>query len=454
MHAIPQNMFDIYGLALPWGLGFVDSMPVAGWRTKDAASWGIVTFNEKENTFGCIVMRQRIDFVWTLTLETTGLAGFDSAKERLEAQLIEGSPREPLPQNVGKRPNLYEVGKKLPSNLFEQLKTKRRAMAAWMIAYLYYALPRPDKNWVPDFQGENLHTRLWELHLFACFREQGRHVAQDHPSPDFCVTNREGTSAWIEAVTTNPEVRYDHATAISDSPPADMVEMILGPAAVRYAKTIRNKLVRRYHEMPHVVGKPFALALADFFAQGSMTWSRPALIAYLYGWYAVTHVVDGRQEAKRVDVDRLLGPECIPAGLFKFPENAGISAVIFSNGCSIQKFGRVLVSITGDGNGYSHTRVGTIVDRTPGALYGFDFCLDVASKEYRALWPQGYEPWSAELEVFHNPLATHPFPKDLLREATHWIDNGREIVCKAFYETQILQSKTFIKPIADPHISE
>ena len=58
-----QNMFDIYGLALPWGLNFVDSMPIAGWKTVDAASWGIVTFNEEEKTYGCIAMRQRVDFV-------------------------------------------------------------------------------------------------------------------------------------------------------------------------------------------------------------------------------------------------------------------------------------------------------------------------------------------------------------------------------------------------------
>lgn len=189
-------------------------------------------------------MRQRIDFVWTLTLEANGLASFALAKQRFETQLIEGTPREPVPRNAGKRPNLYKTGKRKPSNLFEQLKTKRRAMAAWMIGYLYYVLPQPDKNWVPDFKAENLHTRLWELHLFACFREQGRHVAQDHPSPDFLVSNRMGTSAWIEAVTTNPEVRYDHATTIADPPPAGMIEKILGSVAVRYAQIIRNKLDR------------------------------------------------------------------------------------------------------------------------------------------------------------------------------------------------------------------
>ena len=220
-------------------------------------------------------------------MEVSGLVSFDLAKQRLESQLIEGTPRKPMLRSLRKRPNLYKTGKRTPSNLFEQLKTKRRAMAAWMIGYVYYALPRPDINWVPDFQVENLHTRLWELHLFTCFREQGRHVAQDYPSPDFYVSNRKGVCAWIEAVTTNPEVRYDHASTTAEPPPVDLIEKILGPAAVRYAKTIRNKLDRRYHEMSHVAGQPFALSLEDFYAQGSMTWSRPALIAYLFGFYAV-----------------------------------------------------------------------------------------------------------------------------------------------------------------------
>ena len=42
--------------------------------------------------------------------------------------------------------------------------------------------------------------------------------------------------------------------------------------------------------------------------------------------------------------------------------------------------------------------------------------VDVTSAEYRELWhPYSYEPWSAEIEVFHNPNAAHPLPDDLLR---------------------------------------
>lgn len=453
MHPIPQNMFDVYGLSLPWGLGFVGAVPTSGWRTEDGESWGVVTFDEINGVFGCLVMRRRVDCVWVLTLDVSNLQDPEHAQKLVFEQLVEGAPREPLPSGTVRRPSIFRSGNKRTCALFQQLASDQRRMAAWMIAHLYYSLPKPDINWVRDFQTENLHTRLWELHLLACFREQGRFVTQDHPSPDFCLSNRSGESAWIEAVTTNPDVRYDHATTVAEPPPSLLEEKVIGPAAVRYAGTISNKLKARYQDLPHVVGKPFAIAIADFHAQGSMTWSRPALIAYLYGQYARTHEIDGQQEAMKIDVDHLLGEQLIAAGLFRQPEHSDLSAVIFSNGCSVSKFGRVLMSMTGDGNGFRATRVGDIFDRTPGALKGFEFCLDVTSQEYRDLWPQGYEPWSAELEVFHNPLASQPFSKELLPEATHWIDHGDEIRCEAYYETQILSSLTIIQRTSEPAVT-
>ncbi|MDH8570797.1 hypothetical protein QIH26_28160, partial [Klebsiella pneumoniae] len=75
-------------------------------------------------------------------------------------------------------------------------------------------------------------------------------------------------------------------------------------------------------------------------------------------------------------------------------------AVIFSNACSIAKFNRVGVSAGAAPTGLRYVRRGMFFDRTPGALEGIPFCLDITSAEYRALWPQRFEPWSAELEVF------------------------------------------------------
>jgi hypothetical protein len=76
-------------------------------------------------------------------------------------------------------------------------------MAAWTINQLYLALPNPDANWAGDFQTDNFHTRMWEAHLLAAFREQGMLVTQPERSPDFLIQNRAGAEAWVEGVTAN-----------------------------------------------------------------------------------------------------------------------------------------------------------------------------------------------------------------------------------------------------------
>ena len=54
-----------------------------------------------------------------------------------------------------------------------------------MLDRLCLALPNPDPDWVSDCQTGNFHTRLWEAHLLASFREQGLLVTQDYQSQIF-----------------------------------------------------------------------------------------------------------------------------------------------------------------------------------------------------------------------------------------------------------------------------
>jgi hypothetical protein len=68
--------------------------------------------------------------------------------------------------------------------------------------------------------------------------------------------------------------------------------------------------------------------------------------------------------------------------------------VISSNACSIAKLSRVAVSAGAEPKGFRYMRIGKFFDRTPGALDGIPFCLDITGKEYRSLWPHGYESWS------------------------------------------------------------
>jgi hypothetical protein len=222
-------------------------------------------------------------------------------------------------------------------------------------------------------------------------------------------------------------------------------EVFFGPAALRFAKTLGNKLDRAYDKRPHVVGKPFMIAIADFQAPSSMIWSRDGLLGYLYGEGAQVVTVNGRAQAASMPATHLLGPSAFPAGLFADDRHAELSAVIFSNACSISKLYRVPISGGGAPKGLRYTRIGNFFDRTPGALAGIPFCLDITSDEYRGLWLHGYEPWTAEIEVFHNPFGQHPISFELLPEATHWHEEDGERFCSTVYEASILWSRTLIQ---------
>lgn len=444
MIEIPYSLFDVYALALPAGLAFGDDIPAGAWVSESSETCAALTRNASNGMFGCLVMRRRVDDVWHVLRRDVGLSK-GQALDIIGAALQGKPDREPVPAGVPSRAPLFKVDGGEPSRIFQALAHPQRHRGAWMLNQLYLALPRPDDNWVSDCQTGNFHTRLWEAHLLACFREQGLRVTQDFRSPDFGVSNRHGGEAWIEAVTTNPVVRYDHYGIEPSVPPESEAEKLIGPAAVRFAKTIRNKLQKNYHQLPHVVGKPFAIAVADFHAPSSMVWSREALPCYLYGLLPKVVEKDCKRIAVADQVQVLLGAEGIPAGLFRNGACAHLSAVIFSSGCTLSKLSRVAISAGAPETDYKYIRYGEFFDRTPGALTSIPFSMDVTSPEYKALWkPYGYEPWSAEMEVIHNPFATYPIPNALFPEATHWRMIDGEGVCSAFYPYSILRSRTLV----------
>jgi hypothetical protein len=450
MKPLPRPIFDIYALSLPRGHAFGDRPPVEAWQSDDALAWGAVTRDMNDRSLGILVLRRREDHVWVMVRQEHGLSDSTDARTAIKTSMKEGSPPEPIPPSIARRPALHDVQDRKPSEVFILLTRPSHHVAAWLLNQVYLAFPNPDQSWAADCQTENFHTRMWEAHLLACLREQGLLVTQPHPSPDFRIENRRGDEAWIEAVTANPSIRYNQVNAPPTNPPENTQERFIGPAALRFAKTLGSKLQKRYDLLPHVADKTFAIALADFHAPGSMVWSREALISYLYGMYAEVTEVDGRQIATSSDVSHLLGDSAFPAGLFRTTAHSELSAVIFTNACSIAKFNRVGVSAGALTKGLRYVRYGKFYDRTPGALEGIPFCLDITSNEYKALWPQGYEPWSAELEIFHNPFAQHPFSRTLLPEATHWFNSGGEVICESHYKTSVLWSKTLIQNDSDP----
>jgi hypothetical protein len=344
MHPLPQSLFDVYAISLPRGHAFGDRPPVEAWQSEDGLACGVVTRDANDGSFGVLVMRRRQDRVWAVVLQAHGFVDLTDARAKIESSMREGAGPESLPLNTAPRPALYDLRDRKPSAIFRLLLQPSHHVAAWMLNQVYLSFPNPDQSWAGDCQTDNFHTRMWEAQLLACFREQGMLVTQPFPSPDFHIENRRSDEAWIEAVTANPPVRYNHVNAEPASPPEDARERFLGAAAVRFAKTLGSKLQRRYDGLPHVASKAFAIALADFHAPGSMVWSREALISYLYGMYAEVIEVEGRRIASSRDVAHLLGEAAFPAGLFRTTEHGELSAVVFTNACSIAKFNRVGVS--------------------------------------------------------------------------------------------------------------
>ena len=139
-------------------------------------------------------------------------------------------------------------------------------------------------------------------------------------------------------MTANPQERFEPVNAWPTIQPAEMTEHFFGATALRFAKTIGSKLQRGYADLSHVAGMPFAIALADFHAPASMMWSREALLGYLYGLSAEIGEVDGERVAVTKETTRLLGKSGFLAGLFRNDAHAELSAVIFTNACTLSKF--------------------------------------------------------------------------------------------------------------------
>ena len=438
-----RRAFDLYSMSLPLGPNYGDDMFVSAWKSERAMEVGAI-FRNPSARFSIIAFRRRVDHCFAIKSRGGSFTTQEEAFIQLRADLKLGTSPEPLPSGVRRRAGLFDLGRKA---LWAQFRLLTEAPTHWAaantVAELYFAMPKPDPNFASDMQTSNFDSRLWELYLFACFREQGIFVSQDVPSPDFKLTSG-SLQGYIEAVTANPvEPRSDSIPAICPAP-LDQTERMAGDVAARFARTLRSKIQRAYHEQPHVRGLPFALALADFHGGGTMIWSREAMPTYLYGRMAVVKKGRDGEYAASEPIETLHGHPQIAAGLFNDNNMKGLSAVVFSNAATIAKFNRMGILAGLGVPGVKIRRKGILYDRTPGSLKPIEFNLDVESREYAALWPGG-EAWCLELEVFHNPNAEHPFPFELLPGATHWFEREGEIICESFWERTVLASTTIVE---------
>lgn len=327
-----------------------------------------------------------------------------------------------------------------------------RAPARKVISELALWLAPKDPHFVREFQTNGFDQRLWELFLWAAFREFFLDVEQ-LGAPDFKCT-APGIEFTVEATTVMPSlggVLKDHpnpkTTEEREAFLRDYMPMKFGGALTAKLQKV-NAAGERYWEREESKNKPFAIAIADFHKPadkeelGSMTYTQSALWQYLYG-----SRVNWRFEGDRLIIDDYAVEEHaykgkrIPSGFFDLPEADNISAVIFSNAGTIAKFDRMGVAAGFGADGYGYFRVGLRLNPDPNAVLGKPFYVDVREKGYEEYWTQ-------EIQVFHNPKAKHPLPFEALPGATHHFLEDEQLKSIAPHDA-VLNSFTMIIKYSD-----
>ncbi len=297
-----------------------------------------------------------------------------------------------------------------------------------------------DGNFVREFQTAGTDARLWELYLFRVFHALDMKIDQTVAIPDFAL-ELDGQKLFVEAVTAN--ARSNNVVDLTAGPtprPDDFWKFIENDMPIIFGSPLFSKLQKSYWEKEHVKGYPFALAIADFHAPGSMIWSQTALSIYLYGT-SVEKVLgpDGQPVAMPKPLQtHVKGKKSIPANFFAQPGSENISAVIFSNAGTKAKFTR-MGTLAGFGDPtVAVRRTGTLSNPEPGALEGIPFDLNIENGEYE-------ENWADELEIYHNPNALIPWPdENLIPAATHFRQMDDELVWRGA-PFRVLNSFTEVK---------
>ncbi len=287
-----------------------------------------------------------------------------------------------------------------------------------------------DPHLVQEFQTSGFDQRLWEIYLWAAFREFGLDVTQLE-APDFRCT-----AAWadftVEATTAAPSTMGPLLAHPNPKTPEEIWEFNNGYMPIKYGSALRTKLTKRnaqglhYWEREESKGKPFILAIADFHKAaderglGSMTYTQSALWTYLYGTRVAWEFVNDRLVIRHSTIEaHRYGAKEIPSGFFDDPLAANVSAVLFSNAGTLAKFDRIGIVAGFAPKGIRYLRHGIRPDPDPNAATGKPFVADVTAPDYE-------EFWTDEIQVFHNPNATYPLKFDALPGASHhYLEGGR-----------------------------
>ena len=382
---------------------------------------GLLVFDLVDLDYACYILgrdkKLRFRSVWIdCSIPTT-----DDAHTRLESKMAEyvHLPPEHFHQGdeVGLPLDFFSpaVAPKQRNLVFSTLISERRySPARGLLNEMMHYFEDTDGNFVQQFQSAGFDARIWELYLYALFTELGYAFNHGYAAPDFYCQGLLG-EFLLEATTVNPS---DKPPEINDTNREAYFQHYIPR---KFGSALFSKLQKEYWKLPHVSGMPLLIAVQDFHARGSMSWSNTALIEYLYGIRQVErkNPCGGSEiSSEQVEFYEWEGKR-ISAGFFTLPGAEHISAVLANPDGTINKFNR-LGFLAGFGDSDIRMIRSGIRYRNK-SLTPETFVQEVYSPDYVERWVEG-------LSVFHNPNAEHPLPEVMLPNAAHHTSRDGKIL--------------------------
>jgi hypothetical protein len=389
-------------------------------------SW-VMLARDAIGRFRCVDLKTDFPTQWHAE-EALRFAMADTIQNKDLANLGQQGDETNAPVDLLRLPTDYDP-KTLHPYFRELLESPGRAPGRAVVREIGPWLTPSDPHLVQEFQNKGFDQRLWEIYLWAAFREFGLDVEQLE-APDFRCT-APGIDFTVEATTAAPSTMGPLAEHPQPKTREETVAFLDGYMPMKYGSALTSKLNKtnkdgqHYWEREQSAGKPFILAIADFHKPvnnkeiGSMTYTQSALWHYLYGQRVYWEFEGDNLIIKPQKIEEhKYGDKTVPSGFFDQPKAENVSAVIFSNAGTIAKFDRMGVVAGFAAEGFGYLRIGFRYNPDPNAIMGTTFSDDVTAPAYQ-------EYWTDEIQVFHNPNAKHRLRfEDLLGATHHYFEEG------------------------------
>ena len=454
---IPRQRFNLLAIGTRMSPSTIFSEEVSYWSDQEERLLGLVFRDRTDDDFGWILLaRDRIGRFRCVDLKVD-LRTPTYAAQGLRQRIADAIEADEIPAlgDQGDETNYptdlltVPAGTK-PEDLHPHfrilMETPGRAPARAAFREIGPWLAPADPHFVREFQFSQFDQRMWELYLWAAFRDMGFDVRQPE-APDF-LCSRPGLKFTVEATTVTASQQGPLAKHPQPQTADEMKAFLADYMPMKFGSSLTSKLNkkdkdgRNYWERGEATSGPFIVAIADFHIPGgdgevgSMTYTQSALWPYLYGHRVEYVIADGQLVTRATKgANHVYGEKVVPTGFFDLPGAENISAVLFSNAGTLSKFDRMGVGAGFGATDHRYFRFGLRLNPDPNAVEGDPFMEEIEAGHD--------ERWGEELQLFHNPNARNPLPQHSLPGVTeHYFRDGTPLSYS--YGEPVLGSRTLL----------